>query len=1582
MKNFTNLILYSDYSINIGYGTIDEYINVCKEKNINTLALTDVNSMMGIFRFLNKCKANNIKSIIGVTLEIDKNNVTLLAKNLQGYHELCRILMLSTKNNYEEPFLRIDDIKETNNIVAILHTFEKNVSEEFINQIKLKIHDTYLEYTLLLGNRQHIRQNVVRLSESTNTPFVLCNPTFYSTQDDFDMCEMNMALSHNYQMSETPITRGGLRPALYSNEHYLKSTDEVVDYIEKNYQDVKKEIVDLAFENNSKIVDSIEQVELEYQLGLRPIPIIPAPYTDNLSYFKALIQEGWNKIVVGKPKQIQLEWKRRIQNELEVIHSNDFIDYFLVVREYIKWSEDNGYPTGTGRGSCGGSCIARLLDIHKTDPVRYDLMFDRFLSPGRSAIARITYNDNSFEEVPVSTIKNINSKDNYTYTIHVGDTVDNKVITNYKIVDIGAAPDVDTDFIPNARSLVFKHCQEVYGENNITHIITRMPYKPRNAFKAICRISGVSPQEANAISESLPDSTSKDTLLNVLDEKNDEYKGVRLQLNGKLLDLMKKASRLEGRTSGTGVHACGVLISSKEICDVVPTAYKKNPHQDEDENEIFVKDENEVYQVSMFEYPEAESLGLIKMDFLGLDTLSLINDTVKLIKKYMNEDVNMQDIIDGNLDDADTYKIFQKGETNGIFQFTEQGVQEMLKKVQPSEFEELPAITAIYRPGPMSLGLHDDFAIRKHDESKRIPFSKEFVNTPIDELTKNTFGAIVYQEQVMKIAQEAAGFTSKEADKMRKAMGKKKVEILNMLEPKFKDGIIKKTHCLPKTIDEFWSQLLGFAQYGFNKCLDSRTRVYLPDSSSITVKDLYEQFNQDKDKELFILSMFEDGSVRPHKVKNVVKTGYKPCYKIKTKSGKRIIITKDHRMLTNKGYGTIADGTLTVGTELIEDVVKNRISDTTRKIRSETITRLNKNISDERRKELSDKMKAYQSTLTFEDRSKHQQQIQKDNPHRTDNWFKAAQEKNCEFWATDSPEREARIEKYRQTLYTRRDENGNIFGIKTTMSNGEVADSILEACVGEYLINRNIDFEFHKNLPGTLKYCDFYVDGLYIEVDGLNRGTQYFKEHKYGDELPFIVVAPHDYIEKLDEALTTQHVGNGDEIVEILSQEEFGHGIHKTQLTFDIEMELDGPSNFIANGFVSHNSHAVSYALNSYQSAYLKVHYPVMWSTAALRMYANNNKKFPKYVADVEAMGIKVLPPNINESDLLISPTSDLNGVTYSISNIKSISTAVLESFVLERHKNGQYKDITDFINRNRDNLTATTLKALACSGCLDCFGNTRKSIYENAEALIKGSNKKKSNVISMFSMVDDVDDVGVKLDNREWPISIKMANEGKALGTYLSGNPLDGLKSQDGQEIIQTKHLKNCDTTQYITFLDVSQKKTKSGNTVIIGTADNKASRMEIRLPSKITDRIMLGIALDKSNGDRNEAYRIMKLSSDKIAQFNKLEPLEKPVKFKQIYKLTYKKAYKGRVMIDNIEPVIVSENNQILQEIIVPKNKTQNLNQFMKLLEQETKQANLSNMKLTDILIKYYSEKEQDWKTREINQVYVSPSSIRLIQ
>jgi DNA polymerase III, alpha subunit len=1213
---FNNLIVYSDYSVHIGYGTIDEYINVCKEKGINTLALTDANSMMGIYKFLTKCKANNIKSIIGVTLTIDSHNVTFLAKNLQGYHELCKLLMLSTKNNIDEPYLTIDNLHTTNNIIAVIHTYEKEPSVEFIKSIKVKISSTYLEFTPLPGNRRHIKQSAIGLAEITGTPLLMCSPTFYAYSKDKEMAEINMALSKNYSMSETPVTKGGLRPALYSDEHYLKSSDEFLSYVSQNV-DVSEEVITKAINNTQAVVDSIEQVELEYQLGLRPVPHIPAPYTDNLSYFKALIQEGWNKFVASKPKEVQLEWKRRIQNELEVIHSNDFIDYFLVVREYIKWSEDNGYPTGCGRGSAGGSCIARLLGIHKTDPVRYDLMFDRFLSPGRSAIARITYDDNSFEEVPVSTVKHINNEDNYTYTIKLGDTVDGKTVADYKIVDIGAAPDVDTDFEPEVRPLVFQHCQEEYGENNITHIITRMPYGARNAFKCVARVYDVSPQEANSISELLPEAVSKDTLKDVLDESNATYESARLKLNAKLLNLVKKASELEGRTSGTGIHACGVLISCKEISDTVPTIYKEDP-----------RDKSMIYQVSMFEYPEAEALGLIKMDFLGLDTLHLISSTVKLIEQYTGKQIDMREIIDGSLDDKKTYQMFQKGKTSGIFQFAEPGVREMLTKVKPTKFEELAAITAIYRPGPMSLGLHDDFAIRKNDPSKRIPFSKEFIGTPIDTLTKDTFGAIVYQEQVMKIAQEAAGFTSKEADKMRKAMGKKKIEILNMLEPKFKEGIIKNTHCSQSTIDELWSQLLGFAQYAFN------------------------------------------------------------------------------------------------------------------------------------------------------------------------------------------------------------------------------------------------------------------------------------------------------------------------------------------------------------------SSHAVSYALNSYQSAYLKVHYPVLWATAALRMYADNPDKVTKYVEDTKSNNIKILPPDINESELLISPTSDLKSITYSISNIRRIPVSTLELFIKEREANGKYTDLMDFIKRNKDNLSVSVLQVLACSGCLDCFHHTRKSIYDNAEKLLKSVDKKKSNVASMFSMIGE--DVGqaVELGNEEWPTLEKMANEGNALGAYLSGNPLDGLKTQDGQEVNQTKNLKSCDTDQYITFLSVAQKKTRSGKTLIIGMANNGASQVEIRLPSSVTDRILLNMALKRTNGDRAEAYKLMRLSDDKIKSFDKMEPLEKPVKFSKIYKLSFGRGFRGGTMITNIEPVEVSVNNQVLDKITVDRDKTKNLAKFQKKVEEETERAKKSKAKLVDILIEYYSETDNEWKTIEMDNVYISASTLKLIK
>lgn len=1213
---FNNLIVYSDYSVHIGYGTIDEYINVCKEKGINALALTDANSMMGIYKFLTKCKTNNIKSIIGVTLTIESHNVTFLAKNLQGYHELCKLLMLSTKNDIDEPYLTFDNLHKTDNIITIIHTYEKEPSVEFINLIKTKISSTYLEFTPLPGNRRHIKQSAIGLAEITGTPLLMCSPTFYAYSKDKEMAEINMALSKNYSMSETPVTKGGLRPALYSDEHYLKSSDEFLSYVSQNV-DVSEEVITTAVNNTQAVVDSIEQVELEYQLGLRPVPHIPAPYTDNLSYFKALIQEGWNKFVTSKPKEVQLEWKRRIQNELEVIHSNDFIDYFLVVREYIKWSEDNGYPTGCGRGSAGGSCIARLLGIHKTDPVRYDLMFDRFLSPGRSAIARITYDDDSFEDVPVSTVKNINNENNYTYTIKLGDTVDGKTVADYKIVDIGAAPDVDTDFEPEVRPLVFQHCQEEYGENNITHIITRMPYGARNAFKCVARVYDVSPQEANSISELLPEAVSKDTLKDVLDESNATYESARLKLNAKLLNLVKKASELEGRTSGTGIHACGVLISCKEISDTVPAIYKEDP-----------RDKSMIYQVSMFEYPEAEALGLIKMDFLGLDTLHLISSTVKLIEQYTGKHIDMREIIDGPLDDKKTYQMFQKGKTSGIFQFAEPGVREMLTKVKPSEFEELAAITAIYRPGPMSLGLHDDFAIRKNDPSKRIPFSKEFINTPIDTLTKGTFGAIVYQEQVMKIAQEAAGFTSKEADKMRKAMGKKKIEILKMLEPKFKEGIIKNTHCSQSTIDELWSQLLGFAQYAFNA------------------------------------------------------------------------------------------------------------------------------------------------------------------------------------------------------------------------------------------------------------------------------------------------------------------------------------------------------------------SHAVSYALNSYQSAYLKVHYPVLWATAALRMYADNPDKIIKYVEDTKSNNIKILPPDINESELLISPTSDLKSITYSISNIRRIPVSTLELFIKEREANGKYTDIMDLIKRNKDNLSVSVLQVLACSGCLDCFHHTRKSIYDNADKLLKSVEKKKSNVASMFSMVGE--DVGqaVELGDEEWPTLEKMANEGNALGAYLSGNPLDGLKTQDGQEVNQTKNLKNCDTDQYITFLSVAQKKTRSGKTLIIGMANNGASQVEIRLPSSVTDRILLNMALKRTDGDRAEAYKLMRLSDKKIKEFDKIEPLEKPVKFSKIYKLSFGRGFRGGTTITNIEPVEVSVNNQVLDKITISQDKTRNFAKFQKKVEEETERAKKSKAKLVDILIEYYSETDNEWKTIEMDNVYISASTLKLIK
>lgn len=379
-----------------------------------------------------------------------------------------------------------------------------------------------------------------------------------------------------------------------------------------------------------------------------------------------------------------------------------------------------------------------------------------------------------------------------------------KKIKNIKIINQGSPCDVDIDFLSSGRDKVFEHIKDIYGEENVSSIITFANFGPKEAFKAIASINDVPPQESIAISKLLPDTISKISINEFLaDEEASKELRAKIGEKKEYFEYLKDASLLEGHMKQTGVHACGVILSSKPLTSTIPlqTRYRTDGTS---------------VTTTQWVYEDCEALGLVKMDFLGLDTIDVRQNTLEHIKITKGIEINLDEIIYGDLNDTKTFELFQNGRTEGIFQFSGEGVKELCRDVKPTVFEDLGAITALYRPGPMGLGLHTDYAKRKQDEEARVPVNKAFYNTKLEEILSKNFNSLIYQEDLMKISRECAGFSAMQADKLRKAVGKKKMDLLESLEPKFKDGMIKNGYD-KNAVDELWSGILSFGEYAFNK---------------------------------------------------------------------------------------------------------------------------------------------------------------------------------------------------------------------------------------------------------------------------------------------------------------------------------------------------------------------------------------------------------------------------------------------------------------------------------------------------------------------------------------------------------------------------------------------------------------------------------------------------------------------------------------------------------------------------------------------------------------------------------------------
>ncbi len=712
---------------------------------------------------------------------------------------------------------------------------------------------------------------------------------------------------------------------------------------------------------------------------------------------------------------------------------------------------------GPGRGSAAGSIVAYCLEITDVDPLRYDLLFERFLNPERVSM-----------------------------------------------------PDIDIDFSVRGREQVMRYVVDKYGRESVAQIVTFGKMFPRAATRDAARVLEHDYGVGDRLAKLIPDpimgrSPSFEDCLRPGEPLRLAYDSDPIAKQ-----IVDVAQGLEGIVRNSSIHAAAVVIAEGPLTDIVPLQLADSNQVDADGNKIFKI-------VTQFSMKPVEQLGLLKMDFLGLRNLDVIEDALDIIERSTGV---RPDMVALPLDDQATYDMLAAGDSIGVFQFESEGMQKALRNVRPTEFDDLVALNALYRPGAMD-------QIPTYARGKRNPETIEYPDERLRPITESTKGVILYQEQAMQIAKTLAGFSGAKADDLRKAIGKKNREAMATLRPEFFAGC-QASGTSPAVTEQLWVTNEKSADYCFNKCLSAQTRVILPDGTRMRLSTAARLEVPE------IMSMWADGEIRPHKVQRIVKTGRKLVYRVRCESGRQVRATAEHRFLTTGGYLPVSE--MQAGdTELITTPI---ISDAQRVARREL------------------------------------------HPDMTRAGTAAMHERIKWLWANDAEWRARQMARSFARVRAAYD-TGPGYGHCSVASNGMWCASWPEREMCEWLVDQGIDFEMHKPLASG-RMCDFYFDGVYWEMDGMDRAPNYF-EQKYGD-LPYVVVTPEDFRFRVERHMATAHAENGDRVVAI---EPLGY-----ESTYDVEMCADGPLNFLANGIVSHNSHAACYALIAYRTAWLKANYP------------------------------------------------------------------------------------------------------------------------------------------------------------------------------------------------------------------------------------------------------------------------------------------------------------------------------------------------------------------------------------------------------
>ncbi len=746
-KKFNHLKIHTQYSICEGAIKIDELKELSKEKKIKSLAICDTLNLCGALEFSEKISKSGTQPIISTQINFKTDNIIgllpIYALNENGYK---KIIELSSKyylesNNISDPFLDFNELLSLNDGIAIFSGTVNGLFGKLFNngkfsevsklyeKLREKYNDKFYIEIQRHGDKNEKGFEKFNLSQSNDLkiPIIATNEVFYLDKDMYEAHDALICIGQKTYINEKNRIK-------YSSEHYLKNDKEMSNL----FSDIPE-----ALENN---------FNFPLRCSFRPLfskPILPNISSskdgdaneilkkNSLIGLKEKFQKNFNlNEEIFEKDTIFLKYKDRLDHELEIIIKMQYSSYFLIVSDYIKWAKNNDIPVGPGRGSGAGSLVAWCLSITDVDPIKFNLIFERFLNPDRISM-----------------------------------------------------PDFDIDFCEEKRDLVFDYLTKKYS-NSVAHIITFGKLKARMVIRDVGRVLGLGYGFVDSISKMIPFDPSRPQSLSQCISGEPRLQKM-IKDDPRVKKLTDLSLKLEGLNRNVATHAAGVVIADKKLIEVVPL-YKDSTA-------------NLLLPSTQFDMYSAENAGLIKFDFLGLKTLTVINNTQKLIKKN-DKDFNIENI---SFEDQKVFDLMSSGKTVGLFQIESAGMREALIQMKPNHIEDIIALVALYRPGPMSnISIYNDC---KH--GRKTP---DYLHPLLEEILKPTYGVIIYQEQVMQIAQKLSGFSAGEADILRRAMGKKKRAELEKQKQNFINGAVK--NGISKDIAAgIFLKIEPFAEYGFNK---------------------------------------------------------------------------------------------------------------------------------------------------------------------------------------------------------------------------------------------------------------------------------------------------------------------------------------------------------------------------------------------------------------------------------------------------------------------------------------------------------------------------------------------------------------------------------------------------------------------------------------------------------------------------------------------------------------------------------------------------------------------------------------------